>query len=73
MNLQEIERKCTGVSIATINLGNEYSLTNEVKWLIEQAKKAERLEAAINETLQSMSDYDRFKYEEKLLKSLEVR
>jgi DNA/RNA-binding domain of Phe-tRNA-synthetase-like protein len=39
MNLKEVKEKCTGVSIATINLGNEYSLTEEVKWLVEQAEE----------------------------------
>jgi hypothetical protein len=44
MNLEEVKAKCTDVSIATINLGNEYSLTKEVKWLIEQVEKVEELE-----------------------------
>lgn len=47
MNLEEVKKKCTGVSIATINIGNEYSLTNEVKWLIEQAEKVKELETKV--------------------------
>ncbi|MNF92836.1 hypothetical protein D3C84_754930 [compost metagenome] len=47
LNLCEVKAKCIGVSIATINLGNEYSLTKEVKWLIEQAEKVEKYEKAL--------------------------
>lgn len=47
MNLNEVKEKCTNASIATINLGNEYSLTQEVEWLIEQAEKAERYESVL--------------------------
>jgi hypothetical protein len=47
MNFEDVKAKCTGVSIVTINLGNEYSLTKEVNWLIEQVEKTERYEKAL--------------------------
>lgn len=45
MNFEEVKAKCTGVSIATINLGNEYSLTKEVKWLISEVEKMNQLKS----------------------------
>jgi predicted RNase H-like nuclease (RuvC/YqgF family) len=57
MKLEEVKAKCTGVSIATINLDNEYSLTEEVKWLIKQAEKVERLERENRKLNREIGDY----------------
>lgn len=57
MNLDEVKAKCTGVSIATINLGNEYSLTKEVQWLIKQVEKLQEENKSLTERFHKQADY----------------